>query len=121
MKLLLQLEELLMFIASGYYFVQMGNNLLLFFILLLIPDIGMIGHMFNPKLGSYTYNITHHKGIAIALFLIGYIYKIDILMNTGVIIFAHSSMDRLLGFGLKYADHFKHTHLGHIGGKKKKH
>jgi len=24
-------------------------------------------------------------------------------------------MDCLLGYGLKYNDHFQHTHLGHIG------
>jgi hypothetical protein len=27
----------------------------------------------------------------------------------------HSSFDRVLGYGLKYDDDFKHTHLGWIG------
>ncbi|MEO6206023.1 MAG: DUF4260 family protein, partial [Mycobacteriales bacterium] len=29
--------------------------------------------------------------------------------------FAHIGMDRGLGYGLKYATDFKHTHLGRIG------
>ncbi|TAG51385.1 MAG: DUF4260 family protein, partial [Runella slithyformis] len=30
----------------------------------------------------------------------------------GIILFAHSAMDRIAGYGLKYEDAFKHTHLG---------
>ena len=37
----------------------------------------------------------------------------------GLIIYGHSCMDRMLGYGLKFGDHFKHTHLGWIGGKMK--
>lgn len=36
-------------------------------------------------------------------------------MLAGVILFAHASMDRIFGYGLKYADDFKHTHLQEIG------
>jgi hypothetical protein len=32
-----------------------------------------------------------------------------------IILFAHISMDRALGYGLKYEDSFHHTHLGIIG------
>ncbi len=34
-------------------------------------------------------------------------------------LFAHSSMDRMLGYGLKYEDSFGNTHLGMIGKKSK--
>ena len=36
------------------------------------------------------------------------------LMLVGIILFGHSCMDRMLGFGLKYPDSFKNTHLGAI-------
>ena len=36
-------------------------------------------------------------------------------MLGGLILFGHSSMDRILGYGLKYPDSFEHTHLGMIG------
>lgn len=32
-----------------------------------------------------------------------------------MIMFAHSSLDRCVGYGLKYGDGFQHTHLGRIG------
>jgi hypothetical protein len=33
----------------------------------------------------------------------------------GVILFSHSSLDRMLGYGLKFEKGFKFTHLGEIG------
>ncbi|MGV8138599.1 MAG: DUF4260 family protein [Mangrovibacterium sp.] len=36
-------------------------------------------------------------------------------MLTGIVLFGHSSMDSAFGFGLKYADDFKYTHLGKTG------
>jgi hypothetical protein len=33
----------------------------------------------------------------------------------GVIMFSHAAFDRLLGYGLKYEEGFKFTHLGAIG------
>jgi hypothetical protein len=35
----------------------------------------------------------------------------------GLILFSHSAMDRMLGYGLKYESGFKFTHLGEIGQK----
>jgi len=33
----------------------------------------------------------------------------------GIILFSHASMDRIMGYGLKYDKGFKYTHLGEIG------
>ena len=33
----------------------------------------------------------------------------------GIILLAHSAFDRMLGYGLKYSDSFKNSHLGKIG------
>ena len=115
MKYLLKLEELGMFIAALLLFLYLGQSILLFLVLILLPDLGMVGYLFNPKIGAYTYNFTHHKGVAILLFLTGFYLKIDILLIVGIIIFAHSSLDRVLGYGLKYKDSFNNTHLGKIG------
>ena len=35
-------------------------------------------------------------------------------MLAGIILFGHSSFDRILGYGLKYTDSFKNTHLGSL-------
>jgi hypothetical protein len=81
----------------------------------LVPDIGMLGYLFNPKIGAIAYNLFHHKGIAIALYFGGYFLIIPELTLAGVVLFAHSSFDRIFGYGLKFFDNFKHTHLGMIG------
>lgn len=86
-----------------------------FWALFLLPDIGMLGYLANPKMGAYTYNIFHHKGIAIAVYLAGYFLVIHEVTLAGVVLFGHSSFDRIFGYGLKLEDHFKHTHLGWIG------
>jgi len=36
-----------------------------------------------------------------------------------IILFGHSSMDRIFGYGLKTNQGFKFTHLGTIGNKNK--
>ena len=38
-----------------------------------------------------------------------------LLLALGLVWLAHIGMDRVLGYGLKYNDSFKHTHLGQIG------
>jgi hypothetical protein len=39
-------------------------------------------------------------------------------MLAGTILLGHSSLDRVLGYGLKYPDSFQNTHLGVIGRKR---
>ena len=115
MKNLLKMEELFMFILALYMFSFLNYSWWLFVLLFLAPDIAILGYLINTRIGAITYNITHHKGIAIALYLAGSIITIPVLQFTGVLMFAHSSFDRVLGYGLKYTYDFKATHLGSIG------
>ncbi len=112
MKNILKLEELAQFGLGIYLFYLLSFDWYWFPILLLLPDIGMVGYLFNTQVGSVIYNLFHHKGIAIIIYLAGVLLRLPLLMLAGVILFAHSAMDRIFGFGLKYPDHFKHTHLG---------
>lgn len=114
MKNLLRTEELLMFIFSIYLFSLYNFSWWLFPVLILLPDIGMLGYLLNPKIGAFTYNLFHHKGIALILFLIGATASISGVALAGIILFGHASMDRIFGYGLKYPDRFKNTHLGTI-------
>lgn len=86
-----------------------------FLLLLFGPDIGMIGYAFGNHLGAFSYNILHHKGIAILVYAIGIYADNEMLQVTGIILFGHSSMDRMLGYGLKLNTGFKYTHLGILG------
>ena len=87
--------------------------------LLLTPDVGMIGYLFGSKTGAISYNLFHHKAVAVLVFSAGFYFTSEVLQLTGIILFAHSAFDRILGYGLKYEKGFKFTHLGEIGGNGK--
>jgi hypothetical protein len=114
MVTILKLEELAQFLFGIFLFSQLDDSWWWFPTLLLLPDISMLGYLFNTKIGAVCYNIAHHKAIAIGLLLLGYALGDEVVSLAGVILFSHASMDRIFGFGLKYFDHFKHTHLGDL-------
>ncbi len=115
MKTILKLEEVAMFAISLYCFDQLPYPWWWFPALFLTPDLSLLGYLANPKVGAISYNIFHHKGLAIAIGAIGVILASSALIFAGILLFAHASLDRMLGYGLKYSDSFTHTHLGNIG------
>src|SRR2546423_9834239 len=115
MRKVIQLEELAMFLLSIYLFSQLSFKWWLFPVLILTPDISMVGYAFGNKTGAIIYNLFHHKALAIALYIFGSYLQNEVLQLIGIILFGHSSMDRMLGYGLKTFQSFKYTHLGEIG------
>ena len=115
MKTVIKLEEIGMFLFGIYLFSLLNYAWWWFFVLILAPDIAMIGYLFGNKMGSISYNVFHHKGIAILIYLMGIYVQNSLLQLIGIILFSHASLDRMLGYGLKYKTGFKFTHLGEIG------
>lgn len=115
MKTLLKLEEVAQFLLSIVLFSQLPFAWWWFPALILVPDLGMLGYLINPKIGAYAYNLVHHKAVAIAIGAAGFLLGSPVLLLTGVILFGHSAMDRMMGYGLKYEDSFNHTSLGMTG------
>ena len=114
MKYILKLEELFMFGFSIYLFSKLGFAWWWFPVLIFTPDLSMLGYLVNTQIGALTYNSIHHKAVGITLFVLGSIFANPLLQLTGVILFGHSSMDRIMGYGLKHSDSFQNTHLGVI-------
>ncbi len=114
MKITLKLEELAMLLLGIFAFSQMNYSWWWFVGLFFLPDIGMLGYLAGNKIGAFTYNIFHHKGLAILLFFCGIFLKLESLELAGIILFSHSSFDRIMGYGLKYEEGFKITHLGNL-------
>ena len=112
MKQLLKYEEATLFLLGLYFFRMTDFSWWWFPALILTPDLGMLGYLINTKIGAFTYNLFHHRGIAIVLIITGYTVPNKWVLLAGIILFAHSALDRVFGYGLKYSDHFKHTHLG---------
>ena len=115
MKVILKLEEIGMFLVGLFFFYQLDFAWWWFWALLLTPDIGMLGYVVNNKIGATLYNIFHHKGLAVMIGIIGFYLVNQYLMLAGVILFSHAAFDRIMGYGLKYNEGFKFTHLGEIG------
>ena len=114
MKWSLKTEELLMLCLGIYAFSFLDFPWWVFLVLILVPDIVMLGYLFNSKFGAITYNVFHHKGLAILIYLFGIYLGNQMVMLIGVILFSHASMDRIFGYGLKYYKGFKYTHLGDL-------
>ena len=115
MKNILKLEEGAMLILCIYALSWLHVSWWVYLLILIAPDISFIGYTAGNKIGAVCYNLFHHKGIAIAIFLAGFILNNELTQIVGIILFGHSSMDRMLGYGLKLNQGFKFTHLGTIG------
>ena len=117
MKVLLKLEEVGMFLLCIFLFAQLNFAWWWFPALLFLPDIGMIGYIINPKIGAMTYNFLHFRFIASLVAICSVVFGNEYLQLSAIILFAHISLDRALGYGLKYSDSFANTHLGPVGKK----
>jgi hypothetical protein len=119
MKNVLKLEALgLLILFSSAYFYLYPGTWVFYLALFFVPDISFALFLITNKLGAIAYNIFHHQGVLAVLFMIGYYIKDDTLMKVALIFLAHSTFDRVAGYGLKYLDSFDHTHLGWIGKSK---
>src|SRR5690554_138682 len=114
MKSILKLEELAQFILGIVLFSQLDYAWWWFPALILLPDIGMLGYVFNTKIGALVYNLFHNKAIGIAFILTGMFYLGETYTLVGIILFSHAALDRIFGYGLKYPDSFRNTHLGKV-------
>ena len=115
MKRLIQLEELAMFLLTIYLFSRLSFAWWWYPALILAPDLSMLGYIFGNTAGAIAYNFVHHKAVAIAIYIAGLYMQNELLQLIGLILFGHSSMDRMSGYGLKTYQGFKFTHLGEIG------
>ena len=116
MNTLLKLEEAAMFAASLVAFHFLGISWWWYAGCILLPDLGMMGYLHNAKTGAFTYNLFHHKGVALAIAAFGFFAQNQTALFAGIILFSHASLDRMLGYGLKYERGFKYTHLGDLPG-----
>jgi hypothetical protein len=89
-----------------------------FLVFLLAPDVSMVGYLRGPHLGAITYNIAHNWFIGGAFIIAGLMGASPLLGQVGAILVAHTGIDRMLGYGLKYPTSFQDTHLGRIGRRR---
>src|SRR5262245_53645918 len=92
-----------------------NGDLITFIPLLLVPDAAMLGYLRGPRIGAITYNLVHNWFTAGVVFAIGAALESDAIAMAGALLVAHTGIDRVMGYGLKYPTSFKDTHLGRLG------
>lgn len=115
MKNAIRLEELALTIFAFFLFKETGYAWWWFPVWFFAPDLSMLGYLVNRKVGAITYNLLHHRAIAIAFYLFGWVSISPLFAAIGMVLLGHASFDRIFGYGLKYFSGFHDTHLGRIG------
>jgi hypothetical protein len=82
MKYLLKLEELFLFGLALFLFsgLDYGWGAAQYTLWFFAPDLSMLGYLVNPRVGAWTYNLIHHKGLSATLYVLGYLLSIPWLM-----------------------------------------
>lgn len=74
----------------------------------------MVGYLKNPDTGAKIYNLGHNLIFPVFLSFIFLFTHTPLLLVIAIFWFAHIFMDRAMGYGLKYPDEFKHTHIQNL-------
>lgn len=115
MKSLLKIEELAEVLVALLVFAHLPYPWWMLPATFLLPDLSMLGYLAGPRVGAVSYNVLHHKAVALAVGVAGWLLGQPLLLLAGTVLLFHSALDRLLGYGLKYATGFQDTHLGRVG------
>lgn len=114
-RIWLRLEGLAALVAGVVGYRASGGDLLWLIPALLLVDASMAGYLAGPHSGAIVYNVAHNWFTALAVLGIGLALASPLIVLAGWVLIAHVGMDRLAGYGLKYAPAFGDTHLGWIG------
>ncbi len=112
--LLLRVESLV--IAGGLLVLynRIGGSWLLFFGCILAPDLSILASAAGNSVGAAVYNLVHTYVLPVGLVGYGVLGDHALALQLALIWRTHISVDRMLGFGLKYATGFKDTHLNRV-------
>jgi hypothetical protein len=85
----------------------------IFAIVFLAPDLSLLGYAAKRRLAmaAALYNAVHSYLLPLALAGWSWWMRVHPAELAAAIWIAHIALDRLLGFGLKYSEAFKPTHL----------
>ncbi len=114
-RLLLRLEGLVLAAGAVAFYAHQGGSWWLFAALFLAPDVSFAAYLRGPRVGAVIYNAVHSTLAPAALLAIGLTMDRPLLAEIATIWLAHIGVDRVAGYGLKYAEGFGFTHLGRIG------
>jgi hypothetical protein len=115
---LLRFEGLVIAAVAAVFYARTGASWWLFAGLWLVPDLSMLGYLSTPCRGARIYNAFHTYTLPFTLALFGLLLHTRGVLPYALIWINHIGFDRMMGYGLKYADGFNYTHLGFTGRRK---
>jgi hypothetical protein len=113
-RILLHLEGAAFFFGAIALYASQAASGVMFLVLLLAPDLSALGYLVNPRVGSLAYNAAHTYIMPVLLAALALAGQWPLGVQLALIWCAHISMDRMLGFGLKYPTTFKDSHLQRV-------
>jgi hypothetical protein len=116
--LLLRLEGLAIAVLTFVLYARTGASWVLFAGLWLVPDLSMLGYLYSPCWGARIYNAAHTYVLPSVLVAGALLLGAKAELPIALIWINHISIDRLMGYGLKYSNGFGWTHLGRLGKAK---
>ncbi len=114
-RLVLRAEGAAVLAAATATYAAGGWSWAIFALAVLAPDLSMLGYLAGRRAGAALYNAAHSHVGPLAVALAGHLLGSGEAVAAALAWAAHIGFDRMLGYGLKYADGFGRTHLGRFG------
>jgi Domain of unknown function (DUF4260) len=113
-RLLLRFEGLVLFAAAIALYVREDFSILALVLLFLAPDLSFVGLAAGARVGAVAYDAVHTYVGPILLGSVSILAEWNVGVQLGLIWLAHIGLDRALGYGLRYPDAFRETHLQRV-------
>lgn len=113
-RVILRIEGSVLLAAAVAAYAMSGGSWALFAALVLLPDLSMLGYLIDQRRGAVLYNLGHSTVLPAFCTAGGLWLGNDLATGGGLVWLAHIGIDRAMGYGLKYPDGFKSTHLGKL-------
>jgi hypothetical protein len=115
---ILRFEGMAIAALTAVLYARTGASWWLFAALWLVPDLSMLGYLAGNFWGARIYNSIHAYATPVTLAVCALAVGAHGLVPIALIWANHISVDRLLGYGLKYPAGFGWTHLGATGRRR---
>lgn len=109
---LLRFEGLAAAVLAVVAYAEWGDGWWAFAALVLAPDLAALGYLAGRRAGATLYNIAHWYALPVLLAVVAIVSDNELSLNLALIWAAHIGVDRAIGYGLKYPDDPRRTHLG---------
>ena len=110
----LRVENLAILVAALAVYAAYDFRWWMLALLFLAPDLAMLGYLLGNRAGAAIYNGAHTYATPLLCGGLALLLGWPLGVQLALIWVIHIAVDRLVGYGLKYGDGFKETHLGRV-------